>query len=433
MTTAVRPIAIAVLLLAALDAQAFPTFARKYETSCQTCHVAMPKLNSFGIAFRNSGYQWPGAEEEMTKDKPVTLAAEANKEAFPDTLWPSWLPRTPPIAFLLAGEVTGSRQNAAFFSPEGLGAEVEVGLGGAIAHDIAARADLTLEADGSGKVELGLEQVFAQFHNLEGHQHLDVRVGKIWPELFSFAPQALGGDYWLYDRSIGANPWKLAGQLGLEVRGTFFAGRLRTILGTSGSTGDLGKSWDAWARIGYKIGGLRYDGVDESSGEAALSADASRPWRDNSVQLGVFAYKGFAVAPGALAADGTQADPLHDDFIHGGADVSVWLGDANLVGALVIGRHSRLAPGVAPSTVVRASVQLDYIVFPWLIPTLRFELSDDARHLDYSADAPLWHVVPGVTALIRANVKAYVFAEVIPDQQQQPTFNKLTVGFLAAF
>ncbi len=428
-----RQLVSACMVLGSASVHAFPTFARKYETGCQTCHVAVPKLNSFGIAFRNSGYQWPGGEAEMTRDKPVVLAADANKEAFPQTIWPSWLPRTPPIAILVVGEIDGSPSRRAFFGAEGLGVNVEVGLGGAILEDVAVRADLTFVANGAGKVDVGIEQAFFQFHNLEGHQHLDLRVGKLWPELFSFPAQALGGDYWLYDRQLGSNPWTLAGRPGLELRGTLLSGRLRAVLGTAGSSGAFAQSWDVWARVGYKLGGLRYDGVEEGAAEPATSADASRPWRDNSVQFGVFAYKGFAAAQPELDALGVLAPPLRDDFLHAGADLSVWLGDANLIAAVLVGHHARLAAGVAPSFFRQASVQLDYVVFPWLIPSVRFEVSDEARLLEYSEEAPLWHLVSMVNVLIRANLKAYALAEVIPSADQHLSFHKLTLGVLAAF
>ena len=39
---------------------AIPAFARKHGTSCTTCHVVPPKLNSFGVAFKNNGYRIPG-------------------------------------------------------------------------------------------------------------------------------------------------------------------------------------------------------------------------------------------------------------------------------------------------------------------------------------------------------------------------------------
>ncbi|MGR3178072.1 MAG: hypothetical protein ACUZ8E_08460 [Candidatus Anammoxibacter sp.] len=32
-------------------ADAIPAFARKYELSCETCHAAFPRLNSFGEQF----------------------------------------------------------------------------------------------------------------------------------------------------------------------------------------------------------------------------------------------------------------------------------------------------------------------------------------------------------------------------------------------
>src|ERR1700757_3458423 len=47
-------------------AHAIPAFARKYSLPCSACHEAWPKLNDFGIAFRDRGYQL-GNE----KDSPI--------------------------------------------------------------------------------------------------------------------------------------------------------------------------------------------------------------------------------------------------------------------------------------------------------------------------------------------------------------------------
>ena len=52
---------------------AIPAFARKYQTSCNTCHTIYPQLNSFGESFRINGYQFPNDDEEQTKEKPVQL------------------------------------------------------------------------------------------------------------------------------------------------------------------------------------------------------------------------------------------------------------------------------------------------------------------------------------------------------------------------
>lgn len=45
------------LILAPPPARAIPAFARKYGLRCTACHEAWPKLNDFGRAFRDNGYQ----------------------------------------------------------------------------------------------------------------------------------------------------------------------------------------------------------------------------------------------------------------------------------------------------------------------------------------------------------------------------------------
>ncbi len=45
------------LLLDARAVHAIPAFARKYNLRCTACHEAWPKLNDFGRAFRDNGYQ----------------------------------------------------------------------------------------------------------------------------------------------------------------------------------------------------------------------------------------------------------------------------------------------------------------------------------------------------------------------------------------
>jgi hypothetical protein len=48
---------LAILLAAVRPAQAIPAFARKYGLPCSACHEAWPKLNNFGQAFKDNGYQ----------------------------------------------------------------------------------------------------------------------------------------------------------------------------------------------------------------------------------------------------------------------------------------------------------------------------------------------------------------------------------------
>jgi hypothetical protein len=47
-------------LMLPVPSEGIPLFARKYNVTCQTCHVSPPKLNAFGEAFRQGGYRMPG-------------------------------------------------------------------------------------------------------------------------------------------------------------------------------------------------------------------------------------------------------------------------------------------------------------------------------------------------------------------------------------
>src|SRR5512138_2889490 len=89
---------LAVLAVTAPAAHAVPAFARKYQTSCQTCHIVFPKLNAFGEAFRLRGYRMPGETEEMVKEKPVSLGAPAYKRLWPQAVWPGEISSSVPLA-----------------------------------------------------------------------------------------------------------------------------------------------------------------------------------------------------------------------------------------------------------------------------------------------------------------------------------------------
>src|SRR6185369_8281501 len=94
-------IAAFVLLGLGRPAGAVPVFSRKYQTSCQTCHVAFPKLNPFGEAFRLNGYRMPTEAEspDLVKEEPVSLGSEAYERIWPDAVYPSTLPAHVPFAF----------------------------------------------------------------------------------------------------------------------------------------------------------------------------------------------------------------------------------------------------------------------------------------------------------------------------------------------
>jgi hypothetical protein len=71
-------VACALALPWARTAHAVPVFARAYQTPCTTCHVQFPKLNAFGMGFKQRGYRMPGEKGKFVwKKDNLPLAALA--------------------------------------------------------------------------------------------------------------------------------------------------------------------------------------------------------------------------------------------------------------------------------------------------------------------------------------------------------------------
>lgn len=110
-TTAVKIASLATLGMVPMmfwsqDSQAIPAFARKYQTSCYTCHSGFPARNAFGEAFRNNGYRWPGGEDEdHAKQEQTKMGSDGWKKTFPNSPWPTDIPGFAPFAFWIRGDV----------------------------------------------------------------------------------------------------------------------------------------------------------------------------------------------------------------------------------------------------------------------------------------------------------------------------------------
>ena len=91
------------------DARAVPSFARKYQTSCLTCHTVYPVLNPFGEAFRRNGYRFPSekgsVDSDAVKSTMIALGQEEYKKNFPNSVWPSNIPDSIPLSVMFNGSV----------------------------------------------------------------------------------------------------------------------------------------------------------------------------------------------------------------------------------------------------------------------------------------------------------------------------------------
>lgn len=197
---------------------------------------------------------------------------------------------------------------------------------------------------------------------------------------------------------------------------------------------DNNSAKDVYWRASYKFGGMSV------MGDAGSAPAATNNWQDNSIRVGVFGYHG--TAPFSLSLEpepghdeegddhglrfgrnfaseddhgdmpGMQMVAANESFRRIGADVDIWWGDLNLYGAYLWGETEMDPVLVHDSDVDYRSwlAQLDYMAYPWLLGSLRYEKVD---YDDAFGDVERW--VPHVTALLRANVKLNAEASLYTD------------------
>ncbi|MFQ6675071.1 MAG: hypothetical protein ACE5LH_01875 [Fidelibacterota bacterium] len=466
-TTVVLVIAI---LMSPGQTGAIPSFARKYETSCQTCHVAYPKLTPFGEAFRQNGFQWPGDienEEANIKDEQVELGAEAYKRVFPRAVWPGAIPGKVPISFRARTGFTWEKHevenHSAFQQPT-----LQLLTGGTLGDNVGFFIGAHLFEE--GRIDRGsVDRFYLKLNNLFSGRLPDhslyVRVGQFIPEMVTFASNHRGltlSSYAFNTYSPAAGPEFAAGhvhgggdgqdeeeeghvhgeteslvgpqfgieffQLGIEASG-ILGHRFRYVAGlVNGGTGEENNaSKDGYFRLAYKIGGMGYDGT----GGAGTTG---RNWVDNSLALGLFGYRGFQFNQETSLNTNLEIQRL-------GLDFNGFLGSLNLYGGYLRGKDQVLKPhgdGHIHDTgtetdqefEIEATVfdlvfaEANYLLFPWLVGVLRFEQATPREF------GTIRRIVPSVTILYRANIKFIVESTFNPDD---PNLNTLQVGLDFAY
>jgi hypothetical protein len=154
---------LALVLQALLPGKAspLPLFARKYSMQCTQCHVAFPKLNAFGMKFRQNGYRLEGAKGESPWESgsfPLSLVGNVGYDH---------------ISTDTADVVTGARGSSA--TSQFVQHAVEFHTAGTLAENVTFHFDNGF-ADGAGGVlESGM--AFVQFDDLGKDGAANLKVG----------------------------------------------------------------------------------------------------------------------------------------------------------------------------------------------------------------------------------------------------------------
>jgi hypothetical protein len=410
----------AALVGIARPAHAIPAFARKYGTSCTTCHTIYPKLTPFGEAFRRNGFKFPGKDEDYIKQEMVPLGQEAYRKVFPKAVWPGILPASVPLAFGVNGFImfhpdvnsaAARADNGSWWHLQNLVDEAHIWAGGSFSEHIAYFAELTFGIDGS----VDLEHAELHFNDLipRAKHVLNIYAGRGFPTLTSFAPHSSYvadtimpglGVTALYGSTTDS--FNVMGQYNLiEVNGMAKGRFIYSIGFNSGANLDVRTTENVYVHIGGKLGGMRLDGEGDSGG------NPEKPWAENALTADWWGYRSAShFTPNQSAAPPGIVIPNLDDITWAtGGNLRGTLGSFELNTGVYYEWHNHASASGAPVEALAQYDELSYVVFPWFVPAVRIEYASlspkgGSRINDLK-------FIPAVNFLVRPNLKLALVAQ----------------------
>lgn len=395
------------------EAEAIPVFARKYKTSCTTCHAPVPiKLNNFGEAFKNNGFRMPSDDEALTKMEMQELGAEAWKEDWKKDIYPGLIPAGVPLSFQMyldarydpTNETTGKPNARAFFWD--VPHEFEIMTAGTLGKHISFWGNLefkvrtadkltisgsSLTASGIKETPVEFVQVYGQFDHIFNTSLLNLRIGRFEPRVvpfsrvsrrfiaedFLFAGQSMKNGFNFKTMQGGAEIW---GARSVRQTGGGLLYAFGILNGDGLTNSDNNAHQDFYGRLSYKFGGL---GVAESI-SSSKDLNISGNWVDNSIRVGLYGYQGWSGASSL-------------SFQAGGADIDAWFRNLNFYTTAWAGTEKTTVDGLR-QRVTAWTMGADYILVPWLTGILRYEVAGT------SSTPYKKRVIPAMVVGIRPNI-----------------------------
>jgi hypothetical protein len=425
------PMLLFILLTPAPKAVAIPAFARKYQTSCATCHSNFPELNDFGEAFKKNGYKFPKDDDTFVKEPPVLLGAEAQRENFPKVIYPGEIPGTIPISFRFLGF-------AAYNSKQPLSAGVvprtdlftpdtfTIIAAGSFGQNLSFWIDDDVSVGGSG-ADGGLGDGYLKVNDL-GHyiglpkDALNIRFGQFELDLpFTQARGINPTSYDIYDQASVAgglgttdNPFMFgAPQRGIEIGGYpndgNFSWSLALVNGTN-DTATLRNKKDVYARVSQRFNLER----DPKARQEVQAASKTGPRDHTSLRLGAFYYYG----QNELNLDRElfpDFGTIRENFYRAGADFRFKYRNFEIYGLGMHGRDQNLIPDTKTQTVETGPpvtfsggfAQAQYWFYPWVIGIMRYDVVNSPADFQngVSVRTTRNRFSPGIQILVRGNIK----------------------------
>lgn len=418
--------------------KAIPAFSRKYQTSCTTCHNNFPELNDFGEAFKKNGFKFPKDDEVFVKQDPVMLGSKAQKEAFPEAIYPGEIPGTVPISFRYSGyfnwnanqpksviQTNGFVPRTDLFAPN----TFTLLAAGSFGPNLSFWIDDDLSTGGSG-ADGGLGDGYLKYNDLGRFFHLpknslNVRMGQFELDLpFSQARTIYLSDFDVYDQANVAgvfgttnNPFVMgAPQRAIEFGGYPNNGNFSwsVTLGNGSNDGQaMRNTKDVYLRASYKFNLER----DPESRKAIQAAGPTGPRDHTSLRVGGFYYYGKNVQNIGSVTYATLGN-INEPFYRVGGDLRFKYRKLELLALGMVGHDdNHTVDTIGESIVLNKAhavtytggfVGANYWIFPWFIATMRYDFVNspsDFNNGPISEYQTRNRFSPGFQILVRANIK----------------------------
>src|SRR6266536_2646921 len=466
---AVGLLILAVAFVVVPYSHAIPPFARQYGTSCSTCHIDFPKLNDFGKAFKDAGFKFPKDDENFIKVPPVMLGAPAQKEPFPNTIWPGVIQGMPPIGFRYATFFQVLSRNRNAFSPPSQDAPgipltdfqngtLSIFMAGNFGSGIAYWIDDDIAAGGSG-AEGGMGDAYLKFVDIGRFlklpkDALSLRMGQFELDL-PFSPARnwnLSGWDIFEQPNVGTgadfvnNGFTMdAGAQGIEFSGGHTYGGYHYSLaivnqntsGTAAEGANVGPGGDfffsdsnikdLYGRFSYRFNLEK----DANSRKEIQAAGPTGPHDHTYLDVGAFGFYGRSVQ--RISDDAGNVFTAREPFYRVGWNASFNYRNFNLFGMYMYGRDRNEVPADTPTGFTGAPsvhfgggfLEADYLALPWLMAIMRWDNVNSASDRLNGPDAAGFFApfrstrqrfTPGVQFLIRSNIKAAFEYQIRPQQ-----------------
>jgi hypothetical protein len=435
-------------------ASAIPAFSRKYQTSCTTCHSMFPQLNDFGVAFKQNGFKFPKDDESFVKEPPVLLGAPAQKEVFPEAVYPGEIPGNIPISFRYSGNFTWNAKQpqpvqATMFLPQTdmfVPNTFTIIGAGSFGPNLAFWIDNDVSTGGTGAGG-GLGDGYLRYNDLGRIFHLpknwlNVRFGQFELDLpFTQARSIYPSVYDVYSQiAVGLAPPCGTGVticqtannpfvFGTPQRGVEFGGypnngnttwSVAVIDGTNSAYGQgpplfARNTKDVYVRVSQKFNLER----DPESRHAVQAAGPTGPHDHTSIRIGGFYYHGdnqtnFGGAQYGLL--GTTYGTFNEPFYRAGGDIRFkYQSKLEIYFLGMVGHDNNHIVDTVTQTITNAPAVTytggfagsNVWVFPWLMPYMRYDFVNSPT--DFANGVSQYRTrnrySPGIQVLVRANIK----------------------------